>query len=94
MSAALRFEGSPLRQALLVGGLTVLAAAAVVGVNVAINLAIGAGGTSPLYHWFWPATLIVVAVAFLVPSRPKQDLDRLSPHPDQRRPRGFRAANR
>lgn len=90
MSAGLRFEGTPFRQALLVGGLTALAAAAVVGVNVAVNLAVGGWGVSPLYHWSWPATLIVVVVACFVPPRPKQDLDGLPPRPDQRR-RGTRA---
>ena len=88
MSAALRFEGSTPRQALLVGGLTALVAAAVVGVNVTVNLAIGAGGVSPLYHWSWPTTLIIATVAFLVPSRPEQDLDSLPLRPDQRYPTG------
>ena len=65
------------------------AAAAVVGVNIAVNLAVGGGNVSPLYHWSWPATLIVGAAAFFVPSRPKRDLDKLPPRPDQRR-RGTR----
>lgn len=87
MSSALRFEGSPLRQTLLIGGVTALCATAAVGTNLAVNLAVGAGDVSSLYHWSWPATSIVVAVAFAVPSRPKQDLDRLLPRrPDQRQP--------
>ena len=87
MSSALRFEGSPLRQALLIGGIMALCAAVVVGTNLAVNLAVGAGDVSPLYHWSWPATLIVVAVVFVVPSRPKQDLSRLPLRLDHRQPK-------
>lgn len=86
MSAGLRFEGSAFTKALLIAAVTVLTAAAVIGINVAVNLALHAGSAPLLHHWSWPATLIVVIVAFLVPSRPKQDLDRLPPRPNHRHP--------
>ena len=80
LSASLRFDGPPLRQAVIVVLITTIAAAAIVGINLAVNF----GDASPLSHWSWRATLIVTVVAFVLPSRPKQDLDKLPPRPDQR----------
>ncbi|MDP9458464.1 MAG: hypothetical protein M3Q60_22400 [Actinomycetota bacterium] len=80
MATSLRFDGPPVQQAVIIVGITISAAAAIVGVNLAVNF----GDAGPLSHWSWPATLIVAVAAFFLPARPKQDLDKLPPRPDQR----------
>ena len=80
MATSLRFDGPPLQQAVIIVGIAMSAAVVIVGINVAVNF----GDAAPLSHWSWPAPLIVAVIAFVLPSRPKQDLDKLSPRPDQR----------
>ena len=79
MSTSLRFDGPPLWQAFIIVGIAMLAAATIAGINLAVNV----GDAAPLAHWSWLATLIVTVVAYVLPSRPKQDLDKLPPRPDQ-----------